>query len=74
MINPATVALTTHIKSILNRRVDLAQAQAADNAAYQQRRLDANTWLRRWASRQQERINLETRLFWLRCQLEELTQ
>lgn len=67
-----TVALETTLLSIDTQRRKLITDQETDNRNLRAGLLSAAEFLSRWSRRQQQRINLETRDFWLRCQLEEL--
>lgn len=71
-MNPHVIAITAHLASINRRRQELVAAQEADNAEFRANRIPGREFMKRWHKRQQERIALETRYFWLLVSLEEI--
>ena len=67
-------AIKVRLASLSRQRELLSTAQEVDNIALRCGKLDKANYMRRWAKRQQQRINLEARAFWLMVTLEEMEQ
>jgi hypothetical protein len=71
-MNPRAVAITANLASLDRRRRQLIAEQDSDSEACRLGLLPLRQFMRRWSKRQQERLNLETRYFWLLVSLEEV--
>jgi len=71
-MNPRTAAILVNIASINRRRQEIITAQEADNVEFKAHRMSGTQFLKRWRKRQTERLNMETRYFWLLVSLEEV--
>jgi hypothetical protein len=65
-------AVTNQLRQLVDQLTALGGEQETDNLTLELGLMSHSRYLRRWARRQQQRINLETKAFWLRIKLEEL--